>query len=310
PAGPRTVSPCAGSLRQQAEDLLHRGGVVGTGRLRPDVAQRPQVQQGGGGRLLVGGLANDHAVEGPQRPVEARHLDAHLPGRGLERPRPLAGVPDGLDALLREVHGRDEGRHRSTPSGRNGLVRGYFIPAARPRRALALSRRRIPAAGIQWLRRNEGREPRDRMNSWHSFTPGCRPPPCRATVGPWRFVLAGCAVTVLAVMCLGCGNSSSNPGGESGAKAALPEISAFLTKPSDCSLVDVEHISRGHPLLGVNSPHPHGGGHVHFDNSKRLWPRGKDEPARYPAIYAEADGVVGRIDTRLGLPGGNDRYGI
>jgi hypothetical protein len=36
----------------------------------------------------------------------------------------------------------------------------------------------------------------------------------------------------------------------------------------------------------------------------------KDEPATYPAIYAVADGVVGRNDTRLGLPDGNDRYGV
>jgi hypothetical protein len=74
--------------------------------------------------------------------------------------------------------------------------------------------------------------------------------------------------------------------------------------------VDIKEVSRGHPLLGVNSRHPHGGGHVHFDNRKRRWPKGKGEPAGYPAIYAVADGVVGRVDTRFGLKGGNDRYGV
>ena len=59
----------------------------------------------------------------------------------------------------------------------------------------------------------------------------------------------------------------------------------------------------------MNSPHPHGGGHVHFDNGKNRWPKGKDEPASYPAIYAVADGVVGRIDTKFSN-GENDRYGV
>ena len=74
--------------------------------------------------------------------------------------------------------------------------------------------------------------------------------------------------------------------------------------------MDIKDVCRGHPLLGANSPHPHGGGHVHFDNSKKRWPNGKDEPGNYPAVYAVADGVIGRVDTRFGLPGGNDRYGV
>jgi hypothetical protein len=90
----------------------------------------------------------------------------------------------------------------------------------------------------------------------------------------------------------------------------LPEISTFLTKPSHRFLVNVDEVNRGHPFLGANSPHPHGGAHVHFNNAKKRWPTGKDEPANYPAVYAVADGVVSRIDTRFGLPGGNDRYGL
>jgi hypothetical protein len=115
----------------------------------------------------------------------------------------------------------------------------------------------------------------------------------------------------LAVLLLvGCGQPAAHQEPSPQTKADLPEISSFRTKPSDYFLVDVKEICRGHPLLGVNSPHPHGGAHVHFDNRKNRWPKGKDEPANYPAIYAVADGVVGRIDTRFGLPGGNDRYGV
>jgi hypothetical protein len=122
-----------------------------------------------------------------------------------------------------------------------------------------------------------------------------------------QLILALGVVLFLVVACPGC---AFFPGKEPEENADLPEISAFLTKPSDRFLVDIKEVSRGHPLLGVNSPHPHGGGHVHFDNSKKRWPKGKDVPANYPAIYAVADGVVGRIDARFGLPGGNDRYGV
>jgi hypothetical protein len=91
--------------------------------------------------------------------------------------------------------------------------------------------------------------------------------------------------------------------------AKLPDISSFLTKPSDRFLVDIKEVSRGHPYLGVDAPRPHAGGHVHFDNTTNRWPKGKDEPANYPAIYAVADGIVSRIDTHF-ANGGNDRYGL
>jgi hypothetical protein len=114
------------------------------------------------------------------------------------------------------------------------------------------------------------------------------------------------AFVLIVLGLVGCGQQQAAP---AKAQADLPEISAFLTKPSNRFLVDLEDLSRGHPLLGVNSPHPHGGGHVHFDNSKNRWPKGKAEPASYPAIYAVADGVVGRIDTKFSN-GENDRYGV
>jgi hypothetical protein len=114
-------------------------------------------------------------------------------------------------------------------------------------------------------------------------------------------------ILVLVVLCLvGCGQQQAAP---ANAQADLPEISTFLTTPSDRFLVNIEDICRGHPYLGVNAAHPHAGGHVHFDNRKNRWPKGKDEPANYPAIYAVADGVVGRIDTKFSN-GENDRYGV
>jgi hypothetical protein len=117
-------------------------------------------------------------------------------------------------------------------------------------------------------------------------------------------------LAVIVVSLIGCGHPSELQAPSAQAKTDLPEISNFLAKPSDRFLVDMEEVSRGLPFLGVNSPHPHACGHVHFDNTKKRWPKGKDEPSNYPAIYAVAGGVVSRVDTRFGLPGGNDRYGL
>jgi hypothetical protein len=122
----------------------------------------------------------------------------------------------------------------------------------------------------------------------------------------WQITLALSAAMLLAV----ARPDGDSHGQESKAKADLPDISAFLTKPSDRFLVDIKEVTRGHPFLGVNSPLPHAGGHVHFDNTGNRWPKGKDEPASYPAIYAVADGVVSRIDTHFPNKGGNDRYGL
>ena len=114
--------------------------------------------------------------------------------------------------------------------------------------------------------------------------------------------------TVLGIVTAGCTGSSRET--TTDVTGQLPDIAVFLTRPSDRFLVEIQEISRGHPFLGVNSPHPYGGAHVHFDNAKDRWPKGKDEPANYPAIYAVADGFVSRVDTHFGLEGGNDRYGL
>lgn len=107
--------------------------------------------------------------------------------------------------------------------------------------------------------------------------------------------------------CLGCDDS---PGPADGPSLELPEISAFQSQPSDRFLVDIAEVTRGHPYLGVDAPRPHAGGHVHFDNTENRWPNGDDEPKNYPAVYAISDGLVSRVDTRFGLEGGNDRYGL
>jgi hypothetical protein len=114
--------------------------------------------------------------------------------------------------------------------------------------------------------------------------------------------------TMFAMVLSACGEMPGKPGPEETAK--LPEISSFVKNPSDRFLVDVKEVSRGHPLLGADSPRPHGGGHVHFDNSNNRWPKGKDEPANYPAVYAVADGIVNRVDALFSNGPGNDRYGL
>jgi hypothetical protein len=78
------------------------------------------------------------------------------------------------------------------------------------------------------------------------------------------------ALTALAL--LGCGRSSVHQAAPAQTHDDLPDIVAFLRKPSDRFLVDIKEISRGHPFLGVNAPHPHAGAHVHFDNSKNRCP--------------------------------------
>src|SRR5262245_32933420 len=111
------------------------------------------------------------------------------------------------------------------------------------------------------------------MKLSQEIPPGCIPAPYRAGGQSWQLLRAVCTATVLCVTCSGCGASPGQPVLEPDSKADLPEISTFLLHPSDCFLVDIVDISRGHPLLGVNSPHPHGGGHVHFDNSQKRWPK-------------------------------------
>jgi hypothetical protein len=145
---------------------------------------------------------------------------------------------------------------------------------------------------------------RARHESTTANLPTRRQPPANL----WQLVITLYSSAFLALTSLGCGDSQGKTVAES--KADLPEIAAFLTKPSDRFLVQINEISRGHPFLGADSPRPHAGGHVHFDNTGNRWPKGEDKPADYPAVYAVADGVVSRVDTHFALSGGNDRYGL
>lgn len=65
------------------------------------------------------------------------------------------------------------------------------------------------------------------MKYRHEFMTACFP--ARPAPNRWHLVLS--AITVLVVVYLGRGDSHGNPVLES--NADLPEISAFLTKPSD-----------------------------------------------------------------------------
>jgi hypothetical protein len=58
-------------------------------------------------------------------------------------------------------------------------------------------------------------------------------------------------LVLIALALVGCGQQQAAPPQTT---ADLPAISTFLTKPSDRFLVKIEDVSRGHPLLGVNSP--------------------------------------------------------
>jgi len=106
------------------------------------------------------------------------------------------------------------------------------------------------------------------------------------------------------VLFLGC-SGGGDPIGR-----GLPDISSFLTVPSDRFLVDLDQITGGHPFKGADSPSPHAGAHVHFDNSNDRWSKANDEPSKYPAIYAVADGIIGRMTPHFRLSEGNDRYGF
>ena len=113
------------------------------------------------------------------------------------------------------------------------------------------------------------------------------------------------ALMVLSLACSGGGDPIGKGMHGSGAakEAELPDITSFLTRPSDRFLVDLDEITGGHPFKGADSPSPHAGAHVHFDNSNDRWSKGSDEPSNYPAIYAVADGTIGRLTTHFPLSG-------
>jgi hypothetical protein len=75
---------------------------------------------------------------------------------------------------------------------------------------------------------------------------------------------------------------------------SLPLISTFLSEPSNQFIVDLANVRRGHPYRGRDAEKPHTGGHLYFNLDKI--PDSPKNPAKFPAIYAVADGVITRID--------------
>ncbi|HIA61369.1 MAG TPA: hypothetical protein EYN93_00490, partial [Planctomycetaceae bacterium] len=75
---------------------------------------------------------------------------------------------------------------------------------------------------------------------------------------------------------------------------SLPLITTFLSEPSNQFIVDLSNVRRGHPYRGRDAEKPHTGGHLYFNLDKI--PDSPKNPAKFPAIYAVADGVITRID--------------
>jgi len=90
----------------------------------------------------------------------------------------------------------------------------------------------------------------------------------------------------------------------------LPDISTFTTAKSDRFIVDMNHVTGGHPFKGLNANRPHSGAHVYLGNPTNSWPRGGTAPANYPPIYAAADGIVTNVTPTFRLTTGADRYGV
>jgi hypothetical protein len=135
----------------------------------------------------------------------------------------------------------------------------------------------------------------------------------RRQVGPTRpLVLHLGSMAALVLLAAGCGQPATTGTAkpEPSPATGLPDITVFLDRPSDRFPVDIDDLCGGHPFMGIDADHPHAGAHAHFDNSGKRWPKGVDEPANYPAIYAVADGVIARIENRFHLGPGNDRYGV
>ena len=114
-------------------------------------------------------------------------------------------------------------------------------------------------------------------------------------------------VVIAAIVTLACScpQNGSEPEPESD---NLPDISTFMTAPSDRFIVDIELLGSGHPFLGKRSAEPHQGAHANWHNDETTWPDGLT-PDQYPAIYAPADGYIYRIDYSYGV-GMNQRYGF
>jgi hypothetical protein len=89
----------------------------------------------------------------------------------------------------------------------------------------------------------------------------------------------------------------------------LPELSEFMSNPTDQFIVDMAHVSGGHPFKGLATKDPDNGAHVEFDNSGNRWPEGT-AVTDFPAIYAIADGYVKKISPWEPVGGTRYKYDI
>ena len=98
----------------------------------------------------------------------------------------------------------------------------------------------------------------------------------------------------------------------------LVDIRSFRDRKSDRFLVDLQTVRTGHPYKGKRAQRPHTGGHIYFRLPRAPLPA--SQPARFPPIYAVADGVITRVDYSFRLREifvsalqrrvSNTRYGI
>ncbi len=104
-------------------------------------------------------------------------------------------------------------------------------------------------------------------------------------------------------------SSSSSESSDSTDSFSAPNISTFLTTPSDQFIIDTQYIYRGHPYKGDNANTPHAGGHAHVANLENEWPLDGTAPENYVPIYAVADGEIDRVESYY-LTGENYAYHI
>ena len=91
----------------------------------------------------------------------------------------------------------------------------------------------------------------------------------------------------------------------------LPDISSFLTTPSDRFYVDFDDMADGIPYMGENVSTPnkaHAGLHIYFSNNGEI-PEGSSVQS-YPPVYAIADGVVTSVSPYGVQKTGNIQYSI
>jgi hypothetical protein len=89
------------------------------------IAQRSQLEHQGCCRFIVGGLEEEQAVKGAERPENVCDLDPQLLGAAFQRRRPLGGVLNVRDTLGREPDCGNKGGHRQSSGEESVSLRRY-----------------------------------------------------------------------------------------------------------------------------------------------------------------------------------------